>query len=78
MKKIPHSWRKLSIKKKLAIPVEYFEMDKRDIKKIRKIKDGEKRLIEAAKLQYESFREIHTDLTAWIAGYSSDVAVRFN
>lgn len=77
MKKIPHSWRKLSIKKKLTIPVEYFGINKGDIEKIRKIKDGRKRLIEAARLQYELFKDIHTDLTAWIAGYSSDVAIRF-
>ncbi|MCH8908332.1 MAG: aminotransferase class III-fold pyridoxal phosphate-dependent enzyme, partial [Candidatus Heimdallarchaeota archaeon] len=35
-----------------------------------------KRLMEAAKLQFESFGNIHTDLTAWIAGYRSDRAVR--
>ncbi len=76
MKKIPHSWRKLPIKKRLEIPNNFFEIPSGEIKKIRKIKDGRNRLIAAAKLQYESFKDIHTDLTAWIAGYASDTAVR--
>lgn len=76
MKRIPHKWRELPIKKRLRIPKEYFKINRRDIEKIRKIKDSKNRLIESARLQYELFKDIHTDLTAWIAGYAADSSVR--
>lgn len=76
MQKIPHKWRELSLIKKLAIPINYFHLNIKEIEKIRKIPDIKKRLIESAKLQYEIFKDIHTDLTAWIAGYSSDSKIR--
>ena len=76
MKRIPHSWRKLIINERLNIPGDYFGIPESEIERIRRIGDGKERLIEAAKLQYETFQDIHTDLTAWIAGYASDVVVR--
>lgn len=76
MKQIPHSWRKLTIQKRLSLPVNYFNISEKEIRGIRKIDDPKKRLIEAARLQYELFKDIHTDLTAWIAGYASDSTIR--
>jgi len=76
MKHIPHKWRTLSKEVRLNIPSNYFDISEEEIKRIRSISDSKKRLIESAKLQYELFKEIHTDLTAWIAGYSSDSVVR--
>ena len=76
MKKIPKKWRELPIKEKLNIPEKIFNIDKNLIKKIRQIPDAKKRLIEAARLQYELFQDIHSYLTTWIAGYSSDVIIR--
>lgn len=76
MKPIPHSWRKLPIGVRLRVPQEYFEIPEEDIKRIRLISDSRKRLTESARLQYEIFKDIHTDLTAWIAGYASDVTIR--
>lgn len=76
MQKIPHKWRSLPIKSKLNIPLKYFHFDETEIKRIREISDIKKKLIESAKLQYETFKDIHTDLTAWIAGYSSDETIR--
>lgn len=76
MRKIPKKWRKLDIKNKLDIPAKYFNIDKGIVKDIRKIKDNKKRLIESAKVQYELFKDIHSDLTAWIAGYASESVVR--
>lgn len=76
MKQIPHSWRKLPIQKRLKVPINNFNISEKEIKRIRKINGGKRKLIEAAKLQYELFKNIHTDLTVWIAGYASDSAVR--
>jgi len=76
MKKIPKRWRELSIKQKLSIPEKYFKIDRKEIEKIRKISDPKKRLIEAARIQYELFKDIHTYLTVWIAGYASDITIR--
>jgi len=76
LKPIPHKWRKLSIEKRLDIPSNYFDLDKGVINKIRNIPNKEKRLIEAARIQYETFKDIHTDLTAWIAGFASDSVIR--
>src|SRR3989344_6590129 len=76
MEKIPKKWRELPIKEKLSIPEEYFKIDRKEIEKIRKIDDPKKRLIEAARIQYELFKDIHTFLTVWIAGYASDGAIR--
>ena len=76
MQKIPREWRKLSIKKRFEIPNKYFNLDASEIERIRNISDLKKRLVESAKLQYETFQDIHTDLTVWIAGYGSDTVVR--
>jgi hypothetical protein len=76
MKKFKKKWRKLTIEEKTNILISQFNLAKSDIDNIRKLKDMKKRLIEAAKLQFESFGNIHTDLTAWIAGYKSDSVVR--
>ncbi len=76
MKQIPRFWRKLPLQKRLNIPIDNFNINKKEIKRIRKIKDGKRKLIEAAKLQYELFKDIHTHLTVWIAGYGSDSTVR--
>ena len=76
MKKIPHKWRKFSKEKRLNIPLEYFNIPEKEIKRIRKISNTKKKLIESARLQYESFGNIHADLTAWLAGYASDIIVR--
>lgn len=77
MKPIPHKWRKLSRERRLGIPSKYFNIDPGVIKRIRGIDNKEKRLIEAARVQYESFNDIHTDLTAWIAGFASDSTIRY-
>jgi hypothetical protein len=76
MKPIPHNWRKLPKTKRLRIPLEYFEIPESEVKRIRNITDSKKRLIESARLQVELFGNIHADLTAWIAGYASDVILR--
>lgn len=73
---IKKKWRDLPDNERLNIPHKYLEINKDDIIKIRKIKDGKKRLIKAAKLQYELYGNIHSYLTVWIAGYLSDVTVR--
>ncbi len=76
MKKILKKWRKLSVNYRLNIPIKYFDIDKKTIENVRKIQDSKKRLIESARIQYELFKDIHSDLTAWIAGYSSESIVR--
>ena len=76
MKRFKKIWRKLTLEDKTDILIGRFNLNKSDIERIRRLKDGKKRLMESAKLQFESFGNIHTDLTAWIAGYRSDVSVR--
>ncbi len=76
MKKIPKKWRELSKERRLEIPTKHFDIDKRTLEKIRRISDSKKRLIEAAKIQYKLFNDIHSYLTTWIAGYGSDVVIR--
>jgi len=76
MRKIPTKWRELSQEEKNKIPTKYFNINKNLLKKIRNISDTKKRLIEAAKLQYELFEDIHSYLTTWIAGYGSDSIIR--
>jgi len=76
VKKIKKVWRKLPIEKRLRIPINYFNLDELEILKIRKIIDPKEKLIQSAKLQFETFGDIHTDLTSWIAGYASDATVR--
>jgi hypothetical protein len=76
MEKILKKWRKINTQARLNIPTKYFNIDKNTIDSIRKIKDSKKRLIESARVQYELFKDIHSDLTAWIAGYSSESIVR--
>ncbi len=76
MNKIPKKWRELPIKERLSIPEKYFKIDTKTIERIRQISDPKKRLIESARIQYESFKDIHSYLTVWIAGYGSDVMIR--
>lgn len=74
--KIPKNWRELPKIEKMEIPKKVFQIEESELKRIRQIKDPRKRLVEAATLQYETFNDIHSYLTAWIAGYSSDSIVR--
>ncbi len=76
MKKIPKKWRELPKDERLKIPIDCFGIDEKTIKQIRNIPDTKKRLIEAARIQYEMFNDIHSYLTVWIAGYGSDVIIR--
>lgn len=76
MIKIKKRWRELPKKERFYIPIKNFNIEKKEIERIRKISDSKKRLIEAAKLQYELFGDIHSYLTVWIAGYGSDVIIR--
>ena len=76
MEKFRKKWRKLAIQEKTDILIDKFNLNMSDIERIRKVKDGKRRLIEAAKLQFESLGNIHTDITACIAGYKSDRIVR--
>ncbi|MFH1592884.1 MAG: hypothetical protein ABIB47_05970 [Candidatus Woesearchaeota archaeon] len=76
MKKVPHKWRYLSKKDKINIPKNYFNLPIKEIEKIRKIENVKEKLKRSAKLQFEEFGNIHTDLTAWIAGYASDSLIR--
>lgn len=76
MIKIPKRWRELSKEKRFKIPIKYFNIDEKTLSKIRKIPDSKDRLIEAAKIQYELFNDIHSYLTVWIAGYGSDIMIR--
>jgi len=76
MKKFKKIWRKLTIEEKTDILIDQFNISESDIRRIRNLKDGKARLLQAAKLQFEAFGNIHTDLTAWLAGYKSDVSVR--
>lgn len=73
---IPKKWRELQKETRLNIPTKKFGIREGDLKNIRKIIDPKKRLIEAARLQYNKFNDIHSYLTAWIAGYGSDVIIR--
>lgn len=76
MQKIPKKWRELPKEERFEIPEKIFGIDKREIERIRKIDDIKKRLIESAKLQFELFGDIHSQLTVWIAGYGSDQGIR--
>jgi len=76
MKKIPKKWRELPKEERFDIPLRYFNIDRTTIEEIRKITDPKERLIEAARIQYELFGDIHSYLTVWIAGYLSDVMIR--
>jgi len=76
MRKIPTKWRELSQEEKNKIPTKFFNIDEKTLKKIRNISDPKKRLVEAARLQYELFNDIHSYLTTWIAGYGSDAVIR--
>lgn len=66
----------MSKEERYNIPIKYFNLDEKSIQTIRKISDIKKRLIEAAKLQYETFKDIHSYLTVWIAGCGSDSIIR--
>jgi len=76
MIKLPKKWRDLPKKERFDIPTKVFNFDEKTIHQIRRILDPKKRLIEAAKIQYETFNDIHSYLTSWIAGYGSDVVIR--
>src|SRR3989338_10769587 len=76
MKEIPKKWRQLPIQERLSIPETYFNISSKKIEIIRSIQDPKKKLIASAKLQYDLFEEIHSYLTAWIAGYGSDITIR--
>jgi len=76
MRKIPKKWRELPKEERFKIPTKYFNIDEKTINNIRKISDAKKRLVEAARIQYEMFSDIHSYLTAWMAGYGSDVIIR--
>lgn len=56
--------------------ISYYGIKSEEIERIRRIQSGTERLIKAVKLQYELFNNIHNDITAWIAGYSSEGIVR--
>lgn len=76
MLKIPKRWRELPLDKRLLIPEQKFGIRKDEIERIRKISDKREKLIEAAKLEVSLFKELHTYLLVWIAGYGSDAEVR--
>lgn len=73
---IPKKWRKLPLNKRLDLPVKYFKIDSKEVKRIRNIKNKREKLIESGKIQFKKFGEIHSFLIAWIAGYGSDSEVR--
>ncbi len=73
---VPKKWRELPKNIRLEIPSKEFNIDKKTIEKIRDIADPKQRLTEAAKIQYDLFKDIHSYLTTWIAGYGSDVIIR--
>lgn len=56
MQKISKLWRKLPKDQKLRIPVDYFQINEKEVNNIRKIENSSERLIAAAKLQYELFK----------------------
>ena len=76
MIKVQKKWRELQKEERFKIPEKYFNIDEKTLNKIRGISDIKKRLIEAAKIQYEMFNDIHSYLTVWIAGCGSDVIIR--
>ena len=76
MIKVVKKWRELPKEERYKIPAKYFNINEKEINKIRKLPDIKKRLIEAAKIQYELFGDIHSYLTVWIAGCGSDVIIR--
>lgn len=76
MIKIQKKWRELPREERAEIPTKHFSIDETTLNKIRKISDIKKRLIEAAKIQYEMFNDIHSYLTVWIADCGSDVIIR--
>ncbi len=73
---IKKKWRELPKEERLNIPEKEFKISSSKIENIRKIKDPKTRLIEAARIQYEKFRQINSYITTWIAGYGSDVVIR--
>lgn len=76
MFEIKKKWRELPKQERLKIPIKFFNLNETEIKKIRNIKNVKKRLIESARIQYEAFGDIHSYLTAWIAGCGSDSIIR--
>lgn len=73
---ISHTFRKLKFADKNKYLIAKLGINESDIRKIRKIKNSEKRFIEAAKLQIETFDNINGDITAWIAGFAGESSVR--
>ena len=76
MRQFSKSWRKLDLGNKTKILQEKYNLDISEIERIRKITNPKKKLVQAATLQFESFGNIHNDITSWIAGFRSDAAVR--
>jgi hypothetical protein len=76
MKKVKHSFRKLTLEEKTGLLREEYGVSYSTIRRIRNTCNVEEKLLEAAKIQLQIFGNIHNDLTAWIAGYSSESVVR--
>ncbi len=76
MLRIPKKWRELPLNEKLNLPIKHFGFEVNKVNEIRQISDKKEKFIEAGKIQFEKFGEIHSYLTSWIAGYGSDVEVR--
>jgi len=74
--KIPHSHRKMKLEEKNKFLIKNLRFDRAEIKRIQLISNKEKRFVEAAKLQMQKFNAINGDVTAWIAGFSSESSVR--
>ncbi len=70
------AYRKFSKEQKLVLLTKEYNLSEKEILRIRSIENPKKRLLEAAKLQFECLGDIHNDITAWIAGYSQETSVR--
>ena len=73
---VPKKWRSIPLKEKLEVPEKKFNINPKEINRIRAIANKREKLLEAAKLEIKLFGEIHTYLLVWIAGYGSDAEVR--
>lgn len=76
MKKISKKWREWPIEDRLLVPEKYFDIPKKEVERIRQIKNPKERLMAAAKLQCSLFGDLHSLLTVWLAGFASDISVR--
>lgn len=73
---VTHKMRKLSFGEKERFLVDTLGIPESELMRIRSIKDIEKRMIKAAKLQWEIFKDIHGDVTAWLSGFPHESKVR--